>query len=182
MTTDIKTASPLEQIRSHCRYYGISSPNDAMWMEEFSWGQSRFDVLTIDLSDWTVRGFEVKLSREDFLQDKKWQHYLPYVNRFYFATLPNVIKADDLPTEIGLLELSDRGFSVRQRAKKLQPTFVRHTYTEQFMTRLLLSFIRNLNWRQGRCQVRCPKCSYMMEVTDARHSPAGVPLVGSHLC
>jgi len=171
-------ASAPELIRSFCRYYGISNPHDAMWMEEFAWGPGRFDILSIDLSNWTVRGFEIKIRRGDFLQDRKWQNYLPYVNLFYFATVPGVINAHELPPDVGLLELSDKGFSVRQRAKKLQPAFVRHTFGEQFITKILLNFIRNINWRQGRIFVECPKCHQRMQVTDGRCSPAGVPIIG----
>jgi hypothetical protein len=59
--------------------------------------------------------FEVKWSRADFLQDLrsgKWQSYLPYCHRFYFATpltIPNdpgkrrFLNIKELPEEAGLV-------------------------------------------------------------------------------
>ncbi len=67
--TKIKPLPPIELIRIGCRHYGIKQWNDAMWMDEFDWSGYRFDVYTIDIGTWTVRGFEIKTSRADFLGD-----------------------------------------------------------------------------------------------------------------
>ena len=43
---------------------------------------SKIDALAIKKS-WTkfsITGYEVKVSRSDFLKDDKWQHYLPMCN------------------------------------------------------------------------------------------------------
>lgn len=133
-----------------CHYYGIDRRPDAMWMDEFTWGQGRFDILTMDLQNWTVRGYEIKLSRQDFLGDRKWQNYLPYCHFFFFASVPDVIHPGDLPEEIGHLELGESGLILRKKPRRLQPSFVRQTYGEQFVTRLLLGFVRALGWRDSR--------------------------------
>lgn len=49
--------------------------------------------------------YEVKVSRSDFLGDKKWRLYLPYCNEFYFVAPKGLIRLDELPPEAGLLEL-----------------------------------------------------------------------------
>lgn len=172
---DKKELTPTEKIRNLCHYHCIKNSQDAMWMEEFSWGGFRFDVITVDLFNWNIRGFEVKVSREDFLADKKWKNYLPYVNFFYFATLPGVITPGELPEEIGWLELRESGLVVRKKAKELQPTFVRKTYGETFLTRLLLEYIRNLCWRESRIDLWCATCNKSMTVKDGRFSKTGMP-------
>lgn len=48
-------------------------------------------------------GYEVKISRADFLQDEKWTGYLPYCNEFYFVCPTGLILPDELPLEAGLL-------------------------------------------------------------------------------
>jgi len=50
-----------------------------------------------------VRGYEIKVSRSDFLGDDKWRGYLPLCNEFYFVAPTGVIKPDELPREAGLL-------------------------------------------------------------------------------
>lgn len=49
--------------------------------------------------------YEIKVSRSDFLGDKKWRHYLPYCNEFFFVAPKGLIQASELPPEVGLLEL-----------------------------------------------------------------------------
>lgn len=48
-------------------------------------------------------GYEIKVSRGDFLQDSKWHNYLDYCNEFYFAAPPGIIRTDELPPEAGLI-------------------------------------------------------------------------------
>lgn len=155
-----------------CHRYGIQKTPDAMFMDEFTWGDQRFDVLTVDLATWIVRGFEIKVDRGDFLKDRKWQNYLPYVHFFFFAALPGVIDPKELPPEVGLLELEAEGLVLKKRPKRLQPTFVRHTFTELFVTRLLLSWIRNLCWRYDRA-VTCQRCGHRQDAGDPRARLSG---------
>lgn len=49
--------------------------------------------------------YEIKVSRSDFLSDKKWRHYLPYCNEFFFVAPKGLIGTNELPPEAGLLEL-----------------------------------------------------------------------------
>ncbi len=54
-------------------------------------------------------GFEIKVSRSDFLNDDKWRNYLPYCNAFYFVCPPGIIQIDELPPEVGLMYTSKNG-------------------------------------------------------------------------
>ncbi len=50
-----------------------------------------------------ITGYEIKTSRSDFLGDQKWPGYLPYCNEFSFVCPHGLIKAGELPDEIGLV-------------------------------------------------------------------------------
>lgn len=52
----------------------------------------------------TSVGYEVKVSRSDFLNDHKWRDYLPLCHQFYFVAPKNLIALEELPAEVGLLE------------------------------------------------------------------------------
>lgn len=70
------------------------------------------DVLTI-LKSWTatsVRIYEVKISRPDFLSDVnkgKYERYLDRCTQFYFATPAGLIQVSELPIGCGLITRSD---------------------------------------------------------------------------
>lgn len=70
------------------------------------YGESiRMDAVTFNRYDRKIRGFEIKLTRADFLQDKKWERYLPYCNYFSFVAPKGVIQKEELPDKIGLIEV-----------------------------------------------------------------------------
>lgn len=50
-----------------------------------------------------IMGYEIKVSRSDFLGDEKWRGYLPYCNRFSFVCPRGIIELDELPDDIGLI-------------------------------------------------------------------------------
>jgi len=63
------------------------------------------DAVAIKKS-WTkpcITGYEVKISRQDFLRDTKWPGYLNYCHQFYFACPNGLIKHDELPETVGLI-------------------------------------------------------------------------------
>lgn len=64
----------------------------------------RFDVFGINRYKREIRIYEVKSGRRDFVSDKKWQTYLPFCTHFGFVAPRGVIKPDELPPGIGLVE------------------------------------------------------------------------------
>lgn len=48
-------------------------------------------------------GYEIKVDRNDFLSDEKWQGYLPLCHQFYFVTPPGVAQLGEIPEEAGLI-------------------------------------------------------------------------------
>lgn len=71
----------------------------------------------------TTIGYEIKVDRNDFLNDQKWTQYLPYVHEFYFVCPPGLIKAVDLPKDIGLIWTTMNGerLLTKTRAQRRQP-------------------------------------------------------------
>lgn len=63
-------------------------------------------------------GYEVKVSRSDFLRDKKWQNYLPVCNTFYFVSPPEVINKTDLSDGIGLYHVINNRLVCVKKAKR----------------------------------------------------------------
>lgn len=64
----------------------------------------RLDLLCIRRS-WTAPGavgYEVKVSRQDFQKDNKWQDYLPMCSELFFATPPKLILPHEVPDPCGL--------------------------------------------------------------------------------
>lgn len=50
-----------------------------------------------------ITGYEIKISRSDFLQDAKWHLYLQYCNEFFFVVPKGLIKKEELPENVGLI-------------------------------------------------------------------------------
>lgn len=63
--------------------------------------------------------YEIKVSRQDFLQDQKWQTYLPFCTDFYFVAPAGIIDVKEVPEQAGLLLLSKNG--TRLFCKKKAP-------------------------------------------------------------
>lgn len=63
-------------------------------------------------------GYEIKVSRSDFLQDNKWPAYLPLCNQFYFVAPKNLIDPSELSADVGLLVVAGDGDGTRLLTKK----------------------------------------------------------------
>ena len=65
-----------------------------MWVMSRSWVHPRFI------------GCEIKVSRQDFLNDSKWPSYLPYCTEFYFVSAYGIIDSGEVPEQAGLMVAS----------------------------------------------------------------------------
>jgi hypothetical protein len=87
-------------------------------LAELSLGNGRrADLVAIDRSG-AIAVVEVKSCRADFATDRKWQEYLAYCDRFYFAVGPDFPLAA-LPRDEGLI-LADRFGGEIVRAARLR--------------------------------------------------------------
>lgn len=62
-------------------------------------------------------GYEIKVSRSDFVNDNKWTGYLPYCNSFYFVCPPKLISVDEVGPDAGLLWTSKTGTMLYTKKK-----------------------------------------------------------------
>jgi len=65
----------------------------------------------------TATGYEVKVSRSDFMNDKKWMGYLKYCNEFYFVAPAGIISPDEVPEQAGLYLVSKTGTKLFKKKK-----------------------------------------------------------------
>lgn len=67
-----------------------------------------------------IVGYEIKVSRSDFLSDNKWHLYLQYCNEFYFVVPRGLIKKEELPDGVGLLYYDHDKQAISRAVKKAQ--------------------------------------------------------------
>ena len=100
---------------------GYCSQYQLLGILEASTPGHRFDFWWIrpSFSKPETAGVEIKVSRADFLSDKKWHHYLPYCEKFYFACPAGLIQESELTPEVGLIWIdADGNASFVKRAKR----------------------------------------------------------------
>lgn len=87
----------------------------------------RVDVATVKPHVYAtkdLRAYEVKLTKQCFLQDigqNKWHKYLNVFHRVYFAAPEGVLKKDDIPKDAGLIVRNENGWHVTKAAKGHKP-------------------------------------------------------------
>ena len=80
------------------------------------------DAVAIKKS-WThprITGYEIKISRSDFLRDNKFMTYLPLCHVFYMACPKGLIKREELPADVGLIWYNPDS---KQTTVKLHPPY-----------------------------------------------------------
>jgi hypothetical protein len=66
-----------------------------------------------------MTGYEIKISRSDFVGDDKWYEYLPTCNQFYFVCPYKLIDPSEIDSEAGLIWTSKK--ATRLYIKKRAP-------------------------------------------------------------
>jgi len=88
-------------------------------------------------------GYEIKVSRSDFLGDEKWTEYLPYCNRFSFVCPNGLIQKEEIASGIGLIYVSknsNRLITVRKAAHRFtEDTSLGSVYKYILMSRTKIS-------------------------------------------
>jgi len=97
---------------------------DDVFVTECHTGEARRGMLSFDA--WVMRrsystpamiGYEIKVDRSDFMQDKKWPGYLAFCNEFNFVCPQGLIHPEELNNDVGLLWVTKKGDSLRQKKK-----------------------------------------------------------------
>lgn len=102
-STDIKLA--LKEFHSGKPSYFITECKTCSTYFPDPQGLLKFDGLAITKSYTkpNIIGYEIKVSRNDFLQDNKWHLYLQYCNEFFFVVPKGLVKKEELPDNVGLI-------------------------------------------------------------------------------
>lgn len=70
-------------------------------------------------SDAATFGYEVKVTRADWLRDDKWVYYIPLVNHFSVVAPKGIVQATELPEGVGLLEVvGEKRLLTRKKAAR----------------------------------------------------------------
>ena len=79
-----------------------------------------------------LTGYEIKVSRSDFLRDDKWRAALPLCNEFWWVAPPGIIDKSEVSPECGLLETSKNGSRLftrkRPQYRDIEPPVDLFTY------------------------------------------------------
>ncbi len=116
-STDIKKALA----EYHSKDYFITECKTCSTYFPDPQGLLKFDGLAIRKS-YTgpcITGYEIKVSRGDFLQDNKWHLYLQYCNEFYFVVPVGLIEKDELPDNVGLIYYYPKTGVLKKKKKAL---------------------------------------------------------------
>lgn len=72
-------------------------------------GSKILDAVAIPVtwSPRTIIGYEIKVSKMDFMNDQKYPHYMSTCHLFYFVVPKGLISVADVPYEVGILEFSN---------------------------------------------------------------------------
>jgi hypothetical protein len=124
----------------------VEVPLGSRWLNRN--GISQADVITVKPSynRFNLDIYEVKVTRSDFLQEikkKKYEASLLHCNRFYFAVMQGIAKADEIPDGLGLIVRGDNGWSTVKAAKNRDVGF-----DQQMMLSLLFFNGRVYNRRR----------------------------------
>lgn len=137
----LNTAHAMEMLRA--RY----APPEWAYMEEVApstGGGTRYaDAVAVNL--WSSRGhaiygFEVKVSRSDWLRElkkpaKAEQSVFKYCDRWFVVAPKGVVNDGELPVTWGLLELRDSGLFAKVEAPKLDPQPISKSFFASLMRR-----------------------------------------------
>ncbi len=81
----------VDECKTGSTWFSSRCPRLDLWVMARSYTNARFI------------GYEIKVSRQDFLRDIKWAEYLKYCTEFYFVTPPDIIDPAEVPEQAGLL-------------------------------------------------------------------------------
>lgn len=109
------------------------------------YAQCKFDAFIITPHRQVMKGYEFKVSRQDFLndlkprrrrwlncpgEDLKWKYYLQFCNLFYFVCPEGLIRPDEVPAPAGLIWIVGEppgpmhqrwAFNLKKRPKRTDP-------------------------------------------------------------
>jgi hypothetical protein len=104
-------------------------------------------VLVSTWSPITTIGYEIKVSRSDWLRDKKIEQYMGLCHLFYIVAPKGLIAIDELPPDVGLIEALGDGTRLvaRKRAGRREIELPVQLMTYVLMSRVVVTAERDYN-------------------------------------
>jgi hypothetical protein len=75
----------------------------SIFIPEYTHGDLRIDALVVDTRRRWIRGFEIKTSRSDFLQDDKWMLYSDFCSSLSIICPSEIINPEEVQRPFGLM-------------------------------------------------------------------------------
>lgn len=105
-----------EHLRELAGWYGI-------YVKEFSFNSLRADAVIVDTYKRWIRGFEIKLTRADFLRDMKWEKYTEFTSSLTIVCPEGLIQPEEIRKPFGLLWISENKRGVTRKFVKKPAKF-----------------------------------------------------------
>jgi hypothetical protein len=127
-------------------------------------------VLRKSWSPWTTIGYEVKVNRQDFLNDRKWIDYLPACHELWFACPARLIDPAELPPDVGLLWLASTGrrFVTKRKAVRREPDPKRLAYLMSYALMSRARIVRDMWQANGEQETVVDKWRKFLQARDGR--------------
>ena len=91
-----------------------------VFVPEFTWQHRRIDAVIVDVHRRRVRGFEVKVTRSDFLHDTKWTDYAEFCSTLAIVCPEGLIDPSEVGDPFGVLYMTPTTTRWAKRAKEMQ--------------------------------------------------------------
>lgn len=107
----------------------------SLLIPEFTYRGIRIDALIVDIKTRWIRGFEIKMSRSDFLQDQKWEQYSEFCSSLSIACPDGLIRKEEVSDPFGLLYVTP------SKKEYMNPTFRWIKKPKRYQTRKGLAWM-----------------------------------------
>ena len=125
-----------------------------IFIPEFTFKGYRIDVAIVDTTHRWVRGFEIKVSRNDFLQDTKWVKYAKFCSTLSIVCPEGLIQPEEIKKPFGLVWIFNEGkldkkLNVRSCSWKKRP----ENFQKKDLQAWLYTYIKVIEAELPRLQV-----------------------------
>jgi hypothetical protein len=80
----------------------------SIYVPEYTHRELRIDAIVINIAKRWIRGFEIKISRTDWLQDDKWVLYSQFCSSLSIVCPEDLIKPNEIEKPFGLLYILEK--------------------------------------------------------------------------
>jgi hypothetical protein len=106
----------------------------SVFIPEYTHGDLRIDALLVNIRKKWIRGFEIKVSHSDFIQDDKWILYSQFCSSLSFVCPENIIMPEEIKKPFGLLWIVPDRYSTKMVWKRKPQNFQKRNCLSWFWT------------------------------------------------